>query len=265
MIIKTFKRNEIKYLISSEQFEVIKAELMKHMILDKNCRQTGSYMIYNLYFDTDNDEIIRRSIDKPYYKEKLRLRSYKIPTSGRDIVYFELKKKIGGIVAKRRATMTYAEAMQFLDTGIHPETENYLDKQVMNEIADFLYRNPAKPKVFISYERTAFFDKDNTEFRVSFDRNIITRRNQVNLTEGDFGLELMDDDQYLMEIKLSTQIPLWLCQYLSSMKIYSTSFSKYGTEYKLYTKQKTVSRLSDTLKQYKIIPLYDYPNNKITA
>jgi hypothetical protein len=218
-----------------------------------------------LYFDTDNDEIISRSINKPYYKEKLRLRSYKIPASGDDPVYLELKKKIGGIVVKRRATMTYAEAMRFIDAGIYPETGNFLDKQVIEEIAEFLHRIPAKPKVFISYERTAFLDKDNTDFRVSFDRNIITRRNQVKLTDGDFGSELLDNDICLMEIKLSVQIPLWLCELLSRLKIYGTSFSKYGTEYKQYVKQSAGPRISDTTaKQCNNRPVYSYPRQIIT-
>lgn len=258
MIIKTFKRNEVKYLISPEQFEAIKPVLLKYMILDKHCQDYGSYMIYNLYFDTDDDEIIRRSISKPYYKEKLRLRSYKIPAFDSEIVFLELKKKIGGVVAKRRAAMTYAEAMKFINTGTRPEMETYLDKQVIDEIAYFMYRNPVKPKVFISYERTAFFDKDNINYRVSFDRNIITRRNHVNFTDGDFGTELMDTDIYVMEIKLCSQIPLWLCQYLSSMKIYSRGFSKYGTEYRQYAEQKAALSIPDTAVQYKSIPVYDY-------
>ena len=258
MIINTFKRYEIKYSASEEQFNIIKEELMKHMTLDKHCAKTGSYMIYNLYFDIDSDDIIKQSLSKPYYKEKLRLRSYKMPTSGDDLVFLELKKKIGGIVSKRRATMTYAEAMHFVDTGILPIMNNYSDRQMMYEIEDFLYRYPAKPKVFISYERTAFFDSENTEFRVSFDKNIITRRNQVNLVDGDFGSELMDDDLYLMEIKLSTQIPLWLCELLSSMGIYSKSFSKYGNEYKQYIKQKAIPRIADTSKLWKNRLIYDY-------
>lgn len=265
MAIKTFKRQEVKYLLNPEQFEIIKAVLMKHMVLDKHCRKTGSYMIYNLYYDTDNDEIIRRSISKPYYKEKLRLRSYKIPIAADDTVFFELKKKVGGIVSKRRASMTYAEAMKFVDTRICPKSDNYLDTQVINEIADFLHRNPARPKVFISYERTAFFDKDNKEFRISFDRDIITCRNHVNFTDGDFGSELMDYDTYLMEVKLNSQIPLWLCRYLSSMKIYSTSFSKYGTEYKQYTEKKIVSKTPDNIMQYENTPVYDYSRQIITV
>lgn len=214
------------------QLEAIKAELETRMTLDKFCENGGSYMIYNLYFDTEHDEIIRHSLDKPYYKEKLRMRSYTMPTCDEDTVFLELKKKIGGIVTKRRAIMTFAQAEDFLEKGVVPELKTYEDRQVLDEISSFLNRYHVKPKVFISYERIAYFDKDNPEFRVSFDSNILTRRSHVSLIDGDYGTELLDSDDLLMEIKCGGAIPLWLCRNLSDMKVYKTNFSKYGTEYK---------------------------------
>ncbi len=242
MAIKTFKRYEIKYLIGPEQFEDIKAVLSKRMVPDKFCRNTGSYMVYNIYFDTEHDDIIRRSLDKPYYKEKLRMRSYTMPASGADTVFLELKRKIGGIVAKRRAKMTLFDAKSFIENGIAPKPDSYVDGQVLAEIADFLYRHPAKPKVFISYERTAFSQKDHSGLRVSFDRNILTRRDHVDFSCGDYGAELLTDDRVLMEIKCDGHIPLWLCSLLSEMKIYKTNFSKYGTEYQSFLRKKLYAK-----------------------
>ena len=234
MTTKTFKRYELKYAVTPEQYEIICAELQKHMNFDSYCKNGESYLIYNLYFDTSDDAVIRRSLDKPYYKEKLRLRSYKMPTGMDDMVFLELKKKIGGIVAKRRAILHYTQAMDFVGKGIMPQAESYQDRQVLMEIADFLARYSVAPKVYISYERVAFFGKEDSEFRVSFDQNILTRRNHVNLRDGDYGAELLTDGGYLMEIKCAGAIPLWLTTLLSELKIYTTSFSKYGTEYKRY-------------------------------
>ncbi len=232
MITKTFKRYEIKYFVTPEQYESITAALGKRMTLDKFCKDGTRYMIYNLYFDTDNDEIIRLSLDKPYYKEKLRMRSYTMPTCGDDTVFLELKKKIGGIVAKRRAIMTFAQAEAFLDKGVTPELKTYEDRQVIDEISTFLNRYQVRPKAFISYERIAYFDNNDPEFRVSFDSNIITRRDNVSLIAGDYGTELLDSDELLMEIKCGGAIPIWLCRLLSDMQIYKTNFSKYGAEFK---------------------------------
>lgn len=234
MTVKTFKRYEIKYFVTPSQFETLKEKFKEHMQLDGYCKKTGSYMIYNLYFDTENDDIIRRSLDKPYYKEKLRMRSYTMPTSGKDTVFLEIKKKIGGIVAKRRAIMEYAQARAFMENGIMPELKSYEDRQVMDEIAQFLRRYRAKPKVFISYERTAFFDKEDPELRLSFDKNILARRECVSFSDGDYGNEIIEDDRILMEIKCDGHMPLWLTQLLSEMKLYKSNFSKYGTEYKKY-------------------------------
>lgn len=264
MTIKAFKRYETKYFVTPEQYEIICAQLQNYMLYDEFCVNGDSYMIYNLYFDTENDEIIRHSLDKPYYKEKLRLRSYNMHTSGEDMVFLELKKKISGIVAKRRAYMTYSQAMDFIGTGKIPQTDNYQDRQVVAEIEDFLKRNPVSPKVYISYERVAFFDKDNREFRVSFDKNILTRRTKVNLMDGDYGSELLADDRCLMEIKCAGQLPLWLCHTLSEMKIYRTSFSKYGTEYKRYVAYNNNRQYSPVNRRLNV-PVYDNQQILITV
>jgi hypothetical protein len=232
MIIQTFKRYEMKYFVTPAQFEVIRLALGEKMVLDNFCRDHGSYMIYNLYFDTPDDAIIRYSLEKPYYKEKLRMRSYTMPTSGSDTVFLELKKKIGGVVAKRRAVMTFAQATDYLQSGIVPVLKNYEDNQVMQEIQCFLNRYPVLPKVYISYERIAFADREDPELRISFDFNMLSRRSDVSLSGGDWGTELLDTDDILMEIKCSGNIPIWLCRMMSDLGIHRTNFSKYGTEYK---------------------------------
>ena len=94
MSIRTFKRYEDKFVIDTEQFESLKERLKDKMELDAFCKN-GSYSILNIYFDRDDNEVIRRSSEKPYYKEKLRLRSYGVPESEDWPVFLELKKKIG--------------------------------------------------------------------------------------------------------------------------------------------------------------------------
>ena len=102
------------------------------------------------------------------------------------------------------------------------------------EISCFQRRYAAKPKVFISYRRTAWFDREDPDFRVSFDFDIMTRRFDVSLDAGDYGTELLETDNILMEIKCGGAIPLWLCRLLWEMGVGRTGFSKYGAEYKKY-------------------------------
>lgn len=231
---RTFKRYELKFVLDEWQYKKIVSILPDYMNLDKFCKNNGTYMIYNLYFDTENDDIIKKSISKPIYKEKLRLRSYKMPTSEKDTVFLELKKKINGVVNKRRATLCYHDAVCFLQNGKLPKTMSYTDNQVLNEIGEFLIRYPAKPKVFLSYERVAYFGKNDHEFRVTFDQNILTRRDKPSFKSGDFGTELLEDKKILMEVKISGAMPLWFAKMLSEVKVYKTGFSKYGKEYKKY-------------------------------
>jgi len=113
MITKTFKRYENKYRLNERQLKQLLPVLLTQMKPDAYTSKNGSYSIYNLYYDTDNYDIIRHSLSKPYYKEKLRLRSYTIPTSPEDQVFLELKKKIGGVVNKRRATLSLREASRW--------------------------------------------------------------------------------------------------------------------------------------------------------
>jgi len=230
MTIATFNRYEKKFVLNEAQYQAIMPDLMKYMLPDAHCKDGQVYTIYNIYYDTDDSSIIRHSLSKPYYKEKLRMRSYSVPTSQDSEVFLELKKKIGGIVNKRRAVLTLSEAYQFLDYGIRPQKMDYINTQVLNEIAFFLMTHAVKPAAYISYKRTALFGKVDSDFRITLDRNIITRREELSIEKGRFGSDLLPG-QYLMEVKIASAFPLWLANLLSVNQIYMTSFSKYGQEY----------------------------------
>lgn len=232
MTIATFKRYEKKFLVNRAQYNAIFPTLLEYMRFDKFCKDDQEYTIYNVYYDTDNSSIIRHSLSKPYFKEKLRLRTYNNDISPKTTVFLELKKKINGLVTKRRATLSLAEAYNYLEHGIRPTNMDYLTGQVLNEIDYFRQINKVQPAAYISYDRKALFGLDDKEFRVTFDRNIISRCNNVNLEKGRFGKDLLSPGMYLMEIKVSGAFPLWLANLLSTHEIYATSYSKYGQLYK---------------------------------
>lgn len=232
MATASFKRYEKKYLLTEAQYKAILPVLIQYMRPDEYCRDEQEYSIYNIYYDTDDASVIRYSLSKPYYKEKLRLRSYNIPNSADSKVFLELKKKIGGIVSKRRAVMTLAEAYAYLADGSRPENLDYMNTQVLNEISYYLRHHAVKPACYISYDRTALFGREDNAFRITFDHNIITRREELRLEKGRFGDYLLDSGIYLMEVKVAGAFPVWLAALLSENKIYKTSFSKYGYAYK---------------------------------
>lgn len=230
MAITTFKRYENKFLLNPVQYQAVLPTLMRYMCLDEYCMNGQEYTIYNIYYDTDDSSIVRHSLSKPYYKEKLRLRSYIIPTAPNHSVYLELKKKIGGIVTKRRAVLTLSQANQFLASGIRPVQRDYITAQVLNEIAYFQKNHAVEPAAYISYRRNALFGRNDRDFRVTFDHSIITRREDLRIEAGCYGENLLPG-QILMEVKGSTAFPMWLAKLLSENQIYRTSFSKYGKEY----------------------------------
>lgn len=219
-----FKRYELKYMLTSAQKEKVLKAMAPYMKLDKYGRTT----IRNLYYDTDDYLLIRRSIEKPVYKEKLRIRSYSKATEDNE-VFVELKKKYKHIVYKRRVTIPNDEATKWLSGEINLTKNN----QITNEIDYFLgFYNSLHPSIFLSYEREAYYSLDGTDFRVTFDDEILCRQNDLSLASDVYGERILPDDKVLMEIKCSGGIPLWMTEILSKEKIYKTSFSKYGTAYK---------------------------------
>lgn len=219
-----FKRYEEKYLLTTEQEEKLLEGLEGHMSIDKY----GETTICNIYFDTDDFDLIRRSIEGPVYKEKLRLRSYGVPKDDGATVFVEIKKKFEGVVYKRRVAMTLAEAECYLYDGIHPDDNS----QIIKEIDWFLRMNPVTPQVYLAYDRRAFAADDGSELRLTLDRNIRCRRRQLKLGDGSVGERLLPPDTTLMEIKIPGIMPKWMAHLLSELKIYPVSFSKYGCYYR---------------------------------
>ena len=218
-----FKRYELKYLITQKQKEIILKEIEPYMKLDKYGRTT----IRNLYFDTDDYRLIRHSIEKPTYKEKLRIRTYSKAEST-STVFVELKKKYNHVVYKRRIALSEKEAINWLCNNWCKN-----NTQISKEIDYFLeYYKNLHPVVFLSYEREAYFTKEKSDFRLTFDDNIIFRTEDLSLQSEVYGTRILDDRLVLMEIKCSGGIPLWITKVLSKNNIYKTSFSKYGTVYR---------------------------------
>lgn len=231
MAIEVFNRYEHKYLMDALTYEKVLKIMDCHMVLDSHNKNHCTYTIANVYFDTDDDYLIRHSLEKPRYKEKLRLRSYGVP-DGDTKVFLEIKKKVNGIVNKRRTTLTLKEAYDFVNTGKAPQAKAYMNKQVLSEITYFLKCYKLRPKLYLAYDRVAYFEAGNPDLRISFDCNIRSRRYDVALESGDYGEQLLDKNTYLMEIKTSTAMPLWLSHMLGEFNLKRCSFSKYGTEFK---------------------------------
>ena len=182
----TFKRYEIKYLLTQKQKEIILQAMEPYMKLDDYGRTT----IRNIYFDTDTFRLIRRSLEKPTYKEKLRIRSYQ-RTASEDPVFVELKKKYKSVVYKRRLTLPEAQVISSFEQGLPLPVHS----QIANEIEYFRsYYDDLHPTVFLSYEREAFYSLDGGDFRVTFDENILYRQQDLSLNSDIYGIPVIDPE-----------------------------------------------------------------------
>jgi len=227
-----FKRVEKKYRLSDEEYRELRIALADRIAPD----EYSSASVMSLYFDTDDDHIIGRSLEKPQmYKEKLRIRSYGVPAHD-SMVFAELKKKYDGVVYKRRSCLTWEEARDWLIFGgSAPE-----DSQINREIEYFMEHYDAEPAALITYDRIAFHGEEDPELRITFDSRIKGRDTALDLTKGAWGTDIIGPNEHLMEIKAEDAYPMWLCSLLSEHEIYSSSFSKYGTFYQERVAQKSL-------------------------
>ncbi len=230
--ITVFKRYEMKYILSPEQYEALRRVLDLHMEVDRY----GRTLIQNIYYDTPDFRLIRASIEKPLYKEKLRVRCYGECDDGHN-VFVEIKKKFKGVVYKRRVNMEYAQALSYLSGGDPP-----CPCQITNEIDWFFKAYPGiGPAMYISYERVAMASREDPNLRVTFDQNITYRMTELDICRGSYGDKLIGDDCWLMEIKIPGAMPIWLVRALTELGIRPVSYSKYGNAYRSLLARKQIT------------------------
>lgn len=215
----TFQRLEKKYLLTKEQRDAFYSYTRPYLTMDPY----GPSVIGNIYFDTEDNQLITTSLKKPPYKEKLRLRSYGIPDND-SIVYLEIKKKCNGVVNKRRIALTLDQSRAY----IQKRSTLPQPSQIATEIDYFMSFYHPKPKVFLAYDRVPLIGKEQSDLRLTFDERIRRRYDRLDLGYGMDGVLLLAEGMTLLEIKAQTAYPLWLTHLLTEMKIYPISFSKYG-------------------------------------
>ena len=218
------QRYEMKFILTKDQLVAFQDALKGHMEVD----QYGKTSIASIYYDTPDYLLIRKSLEKPVYKEKIRLRSYGLANNNKT-VYLELKRKALGVVYKRRIALKEDIAEEFLN---HRDV-NLKDDQVTREIAYFRdYLKVLEPKIMIIYDRTSYAEV-NGNIRLTIDENPRYRNDDLNLHTSMDGKLLLPPGSAILEIKVQQELPLWLVSILSKYKIYKTSFSKVGEAYKL--------------------------------
>lgn len=189
--------------------------------------QYGKTTIASLYYDTPSYQLIRTSLEKPLFKEKIRLRSYGQATD-ESPVYLELKRKAYGIVYKRRVQTTVPLVHKFFSG----ESDICAPGQINREITVFRdFYKTLVPACLIICDRTAYYEPGG-DLRLTIDEDPRYRLNDLKLTGSMDGISLLDEGWTILEVKVQDAVPLWLADILSSGNIRKSSFSKYGEAYR---------------------------------
>lgn len=216
-----FRRVEKKYVINQKQYESLTDAIKEKMVEDEHGKST----ICNIYFDTEQYELIRHSITSPVFKDKIRLRSYNIPNKN-STVYLEIKRKYDGVVSKRRIETSLNRFYSYAENNNQME-----EGQIEKELAYYFKHYQLIPTMFLSYKRTAYYEKENRDFRLTFDNDILARNYDLQLEKGNYGTRIYNKEQYIMEIKTLGAMPMWFVKILNELKICPCGFSKYGMAY----------------------------------
>jgi len=220
--VTVMKRYELKYIIDARQTEYLLSRLDGRMEPDR----FGLTSIASLYYDTPDCRLIRASLEKPKFKEKLRLRSYGLATETSP-VFLELKRKYDGVVYKRRLKTDIPAVGEFLG-----RRQDICGGQIGREMTVFRdYYGTLVPSCLIIYDRTAYAEPDG-DLRLTIDRNPRYRTDGLDLTLSMDGTPLLSPGCSVLEIKVQSAMPLWLTDILSGGQIRKTSFSKYGEAYR---------------------------------
>lgn len=228
-----FQRKEKKYLLSTEKYQLLRERVAAHMSLD----QYGRHTISSIYYDTEDYQMIRQSLDKPEYREKFRVRAYGNCQKNSQ-VFMEIKKKFVGVVYKRRIAVDYPLIDQFNQENDLPDFEKTTDTQIAHEINWLFKTKELSPKVMIAYDREALFDPTDDDFRITFDFNMRWRDRELDLSQGSHGEKIAPEIDVLMEVKALGAYPRWFADILTELAIYPGSFTKFGETYKRYLYKK---------------------------
>ena len=220
-----FKRYEKKYLLTEEQGAKVKEIILRHMVPDTY----GEYLVQNLYYDTENWDVIRASLQKPVYKEKLRLRCYGEVGDASEL-FLELKKKCKGIVYKRRIILS---AKAFAEESIRAAVSQ-TPSQIAREIDFYLQSKAVSQKIYIAYQRLAFSGVEDEGLRITFDTDVRFRLNDLSLLGTGAEQNILSQGNILMEVKTLGGMPLWLAAALSKHGVFPVGFSKFGVCYTDY-------------------------------
>jgi len=231
-----FSRYEFKFPMSYDDMDRMIDDLIPYVKKDKYVNEYGIYTISSLYLDNPRKECYYETLNNDFYRQKVRLRVYGKHNDDNSDSFLELKTKIDGLVVKRRVHMKLSDAVAFInecyekgaDAGTDYQCSN---PQILREIKHVIIKKELSPVNVISYERLPLVSTEDSSLRITFDFNIRSRGDDLDLTHGTDGARRIPKQVAVLEVKTNKAIPLWLTKILAKYKYRNQTFSKYCSHY----------------------------------
>ncbi len=228
---KRFNRFELKYIITAQQAEAVKEDLVAHMEPDQHGTVDGSYGICSVYYDTADLAFMRAKVEGIKFRRKLRIRNYGDTLAAADRqrpVFVEIKQRINRTTQKRRLILPLPDAYQLCAGEWERVLEDPQDNAAAQEVL-FLARGlNLQPTSVVGYRRQAYVGGSyEPGLRVTFDREIWGADASQGLTTDISHHALLPQTTVIMEVKANNAVPLWLANMLARRHCALRRYSKY--------------------------------------
>lgn len=220
-------RYECKYLVPTALLPALREFFSTFLELDGHARRApqGAYTITSLYLDSPRLVLYRDTLDGAKNRFKLRLRTY--ADGPGDDVFCEVKKRMDGVIYKRRARVARERAQAFL-AGDAFAIERASPSRDAAEFGMLARRIVAGPTLRVRYRREAFESTGADPVRVTFDTELayaLSPSGELSGSVGDWLSTPLTDP--ILEIKFTNTYPAWLSELARRFDLRRRSIAKY--------------------------------------
>jgi hypothetical protein len=228
-IVRKFNRFELKYLLTLQQAERVKAALRAYLVPDEHGENGGRYVVSSLYYDSPGFRCYWEKLDGLRVRRKLRMRWYETGEvlTEETPVFLEIKQRVDRVTQKRRTLLPYDQALRLCNDRRLPDPMPD-DEAIVEEIYAFLWQYNLRPASIVRYDRQALIGSDyDIGLRVTFDTSLSFQAQPLHLHEGTNGLPMVHPGLVVMEVKVNERLPHWLTDMIADHNLQLARFSKY--------------------------------------
>ena len=223
-------RHECKYFVPVGLIASIRSYLRPFVRPDRHAQHRPGYQypICSLYLDTHSYALLNEGVRGLKNRVKLRIRTYDDQPEGP--VFFEVKRRMNGLVYKHRAALARPAAMKFMQRlwNVAP-TATLPSASDLNKFRHLTRERDAAPVVKVKYRREAYESASRDPVRITFDTDLqraVTR--DLDLSHGPGHWQPCALEGQILEIKFTNTYPSWVADLVRHFELQRRSISKYA-------------------------------------